>query len=271
MINHAIQNRIHREHIKRIVIITIVFLLIHGFELILTGTFHDDWLSYFHDYATKNMEGMESGRPYYSFVIEMVWLLPGYSYRILGFLTYYAVSLLLYRICSKLEFIGEQAAFFIALIYISIPCNDARVLLANYPYALGLLLFFLAVNILISHENHLTTPFRMISLLLFFLSFTLQSNLAMYAIVILFLLFKKRLQLVKYIDYCILPVLFYGLNSWLFPTYGAYENYNTFAFDDVVTTIKLMPNTIIQTMNSLVNNWGRYWLVNWLCIALVWA
>ena len=80
----------NNKWLRDLLLISIVCLLIHGSMLILTGTFHDDWLSFFHDARTKLMEGYESGRPYYSLIIMMIWNLPGYGYRILAFLTYWA-------------------------------------------------------------------------------------------------------------------------------------------------------------------------------------
>ncbi len=226
----------------------VIYLLIHGFMLILTGTFHDDWTSWFRDAETKSLEGWESGRPYYSLVIEAVWWLPGYGYRILAFLTYFVSYLGMYLTLCHVPEIKRKGALWIAVLAMSMPINDARVLLANYPYALGMMLFWIAAWLFVKNIHQLTRiPVRAGILILFFLSFTLNSNLVMYGGVLLYILIRVRpREYIRYLDFAALPIVFFLLNKILFPTHGAFaaENYNAVTVSGLAWAIAAIPQTI---------------------------
>lgn len=244
----------NNKWLRDLLLISIVCLLIHGSMLILTGTFHDDWLSFFHDARTKLMEGYESGRPYYSLIIMMIWNLPGYGYRILAFFTYWAAYLFFYGTLCHIGSLTRRDAAMITLMTIAAPVNDARVLLANYPYAFGMLLFFAASLALTAAVHRLyVIPVRVGILALYFLSFTLNSNLVFYCTVLLYLLitFKVR-KMYQFLDFILLPFLFYALNKILFPVYGAYSDYNIVTLPGLTEAVVSLPITIADNFISIV-------------------
>ena len=257
--------------LRDVLLITLIYFLIHGFILVLTGTFHDDWLSYFMDVTTKDMEGFESGRPYYSYIIELVWNLPGYSYRILVFITYWIIYILTYGTLSYVKGVTRWDALLITIIVIAVPVNDARVLLANYPYALGMMFFYWASFMLtksISHLNTLGT--RLIILLLYALSFTLNSNLVLYGLVLLYLVLAIGFRrIIAISDFIILPIAFYFFNRWFFPVYGAYVDYNLVTFDRIVWAIKSLPeilrNTAISFLRYEFSDIHLVWIALFIC------
>lgn len=233
-----------------------VYLLIHGLMLILTGTFHDDWVNWFKDPVTKDLEGWQSGRPYYSLVIQAVWWLPGYGYRILAFFTYFAAYDFLYLTLTHVKELRRQEAFLIAVLTMAVPVNDARVLLANYPYALGMLLFFIGTWMLAKHIGELRRiGLRLGILAVFFLSFTLNSNLVMYGGVLLYMMIRIRpREWVKYWDFVLLPILFYGLGKIFFPVSGLeYEEYNLISVGGLAWSVAAIPATVRNILLDLVN------------------
>ncbi len=233
-----------------------VYLLLHGLMLVLTGTFHDDWVNWFKDPVTKDLEGIQSGRPYYAWVIELVWLLPGYGYRILAFLTYFAAYDFLYLTLSRVPEIRRQEAFLIAAITMAVPVNDARVLLANYPYALGMLLFWIGAWMLAGNIGRLNRiGIRLGVLAVFFLSFTLNSNLVMYGGVLLYLMIRFRpREWVRYLDFVALPIVFYALGKALFPVYGLeYEEYNLISLGGLVWAVASIPATVRNILLDMAN------------------
>lgn len=250
-------NKKTNQIFRSILFITIVYIIIHGFMLLLTGTFHDDWTSFFHDTVTKDMEGMESGRPYYSMLIELIWKLPGYSYRFLSFFTYYFYYLFMYGFFKNVKIFNNTSALLISVLCMALPFNDARVILANYPYAFGLLLFAIASYVLILNIYLLNKRFliRLIILVLYFCSFTLNSNLVLYGCVIL-LVFLKNKKIVAYLDLYLLPIIFYVLNKLLFPVYGNYANYNSVTLKGLFQAIIKLPLNIISSGVSIVKNYS---------------
>ena len=263
-----------RPWLKDLIYISIIMFFLHGFIMILTGTFHDDWLSLFQDAVTKDMEGFESGRPYYSFIIKLIWALPGYSYRILIYFTYWLSYLFTYGMLASINELNRRDALLITIITMAAPINDARVLLANYPYALGMLFFFAATFVLVRYMETLDKLLvRLGTLCLFFLSFTLNSNLVLYAVVILYLVMRKRRKIYKYIDYFLIPFIFYFLNKMLFPVYGAYKDYNLITWDRVKWALTYLPeifsNTIISVVRLLVGNHVTAWIALGITIAVL--
>ena len=233
-----------------------VYLLIHGLMLFLTGTFHDDWVSWMRDPVTKDLEGWQSGRPYYSFVIEAVWWLPGYGYRILAFFTYFIAYDFLYLTLCRVRELRRQEAFLIAVLTMAVPVNDARVLLANYPYALGMMLFFIGTWMLFGHLQDLKRiGIRLGVLAVFFLSFTLNSNLVMYGGVIVYMMIRiKPREWLKYLDFVLLPVLFYGMGKVFFPVSGLeYEEYNLISLNGLVWSVAAIPATVRNILLDMAN------------------
>ena len=263
-----------RPWLKDLIYISVIMFFLHGFIMVLTGTFHDDWLSLFQDAVTKDMEGFESGRPYYSFIIKLIWGLPGYSYRILIYFTYWLSYLFTYGMLSGINELSRRDALLITIITMAAPINDARVLLANYPYALGMLFFFAAAFVLVRYMDRLENLLiRWGVLSLFFLSFTMNSNLVLYAVVLLYLVMRKRWLVYKYIDFFLIPFVFYFLNKRLFPVYGAYKDYNVVTWDRVKWALSNLPeifsNTITSVVRLLVGNHVIAWIALGITIAVL--
>lgn len=263
-----------RPWLKDLICISIIMFFLHGFILFLTGTFHDDWLSLFKDVATKDMEGFETGRPYYSFIIKLIWELPGYSYRILIYFTYWLSYLFTYGMLSSIDELSRRDALLMTIITMASPINDARVLLANYPYALGMLFFFAAAFVLVRYMATLDKLLvRLGTLCLFFLSFTLNSNLVLYGMVLLYLVMRKQRKIYKYIDFFLIPFAFYFLNKKLFPVYGAYKDYNLVTWERVKWALTNLPeifsNTIISVVRLLVGHHVTAWIALGITIAVL--
>ncbi len=73
-----------------------------------------------------------------------------------------------------------------------LPVNSARVALIDFPYGLFLALFFMAFWLLTCYFNSQhNLIFRIIILLLFYLSFVINSLLVFYAIVLLYIAYKN--------------------------------------------------------------------------------
>lgn len=247
----------NRQILRDVLALTIIYILAHWMMLVLTGTFHDDWLSLFHDVQTKDIEGIESGRPYYSAIIELVWNLPGYGYRVLCFITYYVSYLFLYFTVRETDRSDLYAPLVITLLVITLPINDARVILANYPYALGYSFFWVGCYVLFKDNCNVlhSPPRRCAADLLFFCSFTLNSNLVMYGAVLLLFLKKAGMRsLFYYFELLLLPLIFYFGNRILYPVYGAYENYNAVTVDGLMRTIWLLPSSVMGTIQNILNS-----------------
>ena len=203
---------------KPILSISIVYLLSHGFLLFITGRWWDDWCLWG---VTKNQLvewSMEMGRPE---TIPVNWLLhslPEGSYRILVFFLFYFSYIFFYKILYIGINLSKRDSLSIALLCVVLPMNDARALECVFPYSLGVFLFLSAfyLLVLLFSNKRRKTYLRIIIHVLFFASFILNSNLVMYATVLIFILYKEKTihSYLRYADFVCIPLLFFAIKTF---------------------------------------------------------
>ena len=257
-------------------VILVVYCLTHGFMLFLTGTFWDDWCYYLRDINQMKEIAMQTGRPEWSVLLPAVWGLPFYGYRKISFILYLFDALLFYNILLKSEFFSKKESLLTTVIYILVPVNDARVLLSNFSYAVGLTLFLLSFYIFIMWYKKENKIFKLLIRVvlwgLFGLSFVLNSNFCLFYSIFIFLFFAQLTNvnetinikiiaktvvsmLGKYLDFFMLPIIFFFIKAVCFPVYGRYENYNQVSTEKVLSAIVKMPIVIIKTSFEVCHNW----------------
>lgn len=240
-------------------------LFAHGYMLILTGTFWDDWGSYYHDSASWWRGAWEQGAPWWAALVEMMWKLPDFGYRWLGyrwlaFVVFMLTSILVYIILASINYIGKKDALYLSILYTVLPINDARVVLINSMYIGSLLLFFIAFYLFlrwIKEPSKIRKRFlRIIALFTFGVSFITNSLLVFYGIVLLYLFYieyhdKKKIamatiQLFKYVDFIMLPIVYFIGTRIFFPTYGRYLNYNKVTIKSVIIAACKVPSICMK-------------------------
>lgn len=252
----AIMRNVVKTDLFKIIFANIVS---QGFLLILSGTFWDDWGSYYCDRIASIRSGIEIGRPVSAFWSRVVWNLPNYGYRWLVFLGFLFTSIILYVLLSKSDGFSRKEALYISLLYTVFPINDARVLLATFPYSVGWLSFFIGLYMfaLWWKDNSRKKPLlRVITLLFFVHSFILNSLLVYYAIVLLYILYmeyiynrsimKAIVRMFKYVDFILLPIVYFVGKQLLFPAYGRYEGYNSVTLSKVLSAAYSLPIVTIK-------------------------
>lgn len=222
----------------------------------------------------------ELGRPSVYYITMFAKAMPECGYRIVTFFIYYICVFLVWNILKAWLNLRDSSCRGICALYAVIPANDARIVLSTFPYTIGLFLFMLALVlflIVLHEENRKKRIFyRILDLLLFFISFILNSNLSFYGIVLLIILLRQKniFRMFKYVDYCILPIAFFVLKTVLFPSYGRYENYNTVSMKNVIYAIKTFFLSDFWVIANLVWNWtyiNRFIITGISVLLLVWA
>lgn len=279
------KNNNHSNLLKSIVsspyfIIFLVYLMCHGVMIFISGTFWDDLCYETHDYSRFKEIALGTGRPEWLFLIPFAWSLPFNSYRIIVFLMYGLQAIIFYKILIKLSFFTEKDALCITLIYLSVPVNDSRLLLSVFSYSTGLSIFLLAVyfwislNTLSIKNKTLFRIERLAVLLLFFLSFILNSLLFFYYLLFILIFvynyiefpdssFSKRIiktlrkSILENFDFFIIPIVFFIIKSILFPVYGAYSEYNLVTihnlFSSILKTVINIPMILISVFKNYTN------------------
>lgn len=206
------------------------YLAAHGGILLIPNAIYwDDWVLYRVDpeviFDTFSQAGSMfniAGYLHTSLLTTGPWI-----YKVLTFLLMFASGILLNLILKRFEFLSKETRFFIVLLFLVLPFNMARVALIDFPYTLCYFLFFLAWALM--------ERFRLLALLLFFLSFNTNSLLMFYALPFFDMLYRSgnfiNLKLIiKYglnrLDFVLLPFFYFIIKIYFFKPYGLYEGYN---------------------------------------------
>lgn len=158
-------------------------------------------------------------------------------YRLATFILYYGIGFCFYAILRRSRLFEEKLAFIAAILFLVLPFNLGRGALILFPYTLCLFIFMLAWCML-PHK-------RVLSLLLFFVSFNTNSLLVFYLLPLIedyhgFVLKSRSIlpltsatfsiHLRQYIFSrpvtVILPLLYYIPKLFFFRPYGFYSGYN---------------------------------------------
>ncbi len=216
--------------IKNILLLGFFYLIGHGGILLMPNAlFWDDWIIYRSSPSDilelfRLVGSIFSSAGYLHIWLSQVGL---WTYKLLTFILMFACGLLLNIILKRFSFIDDNFRFFIVLLFLILPFNIARVTIIVFPYTLCYFLFFLAWALFDRH--------RIISLMLFFISFSTNSLLVFYAMPFMEILYKqwdfsswkKVFAFVKRnIDFILLPFIFFFIKTYFFKPSGVYENYN---------------------------------------------
>lgn len=210
------------------------------------GIYWDDWSLYNQD-NTSIMSQFSMNKVYIAGYLHILLFTQEHTvvlYRVLTFVAFFISAILLMKVLRTIPIIDKTSSFYITLFYLILPVNSAKIALINVPSNLFLPIFFLAFYLLkrYIYKNH-SLYLRIIVLALFFVSFIVNSLLVLYAIVLLYIGYTHyahhgTLKLVdkltvvlkellkKFLDFILLPVLFFIYkNIYLVPT-DLYADYN---------------------------------------------
>jgi len=209
--------------------IIVIYYAAYFFFLVNNGLFWDDWV-----WTGNIIRGyIEISRKLYALrypglLLAFIYLSPPILIRVLISICYLLPGFILYSISQK-EGIARIDRIFIVLIFLLIPINLAKYTLAIAAYSFYCLLFYIASYLYINNYNKMGIVVRLVSLILYFLSFTLNSLLAFFAVPFLYV-FSKFIRnreaegvkgivkgfglfLKKNFDFAIVPFIFFGIKQ----------------------------------------------------------
>lgn len=252
-------------------------ILAHGLLLLNDGVYWDGWLIYAAKFLdrwdlTQGIYADRGGLPVYTAFHWLMYWFPSFvfGYKLVAFLFILFSSLIIYQI-SRTVLKNTQISFFIALIALTYPANQASVELIVIPYLLSYFLFWLGCYLLVKDQwgdnpsyllkvsavASLVLSFRMYSLLVYFYGF------------LFFLFLVEWIQtpkkdyltvLVNFVRnngiYLVLPVIFWILNLWLFPPKGAYEHSDQFIWGAAMFPLAAtyFENALIGQIGASIRN-----------------
>ncbi|WP_345993673.1 hypothetical protein [Sulfurimonas sp. HSL-1716] len=230
---------------KRYMILFLIYCITNILNFLnYDGIYWDDYSLIGHDYSfIHNIFNQATGGLDFISPIHGILLYFDNSiviYRFITYFSYFFTGILIFKILQSLDKLRDEDIFCIVLLYLVIPLNSAKIALINLPSNFYLLLFFIAFFLFVKYIQNSQNIFKRILIyILFFLSFSVNSLLVFYGLVLLYALqyefskenFKIKSFLFKYIDFILLPIIYWLIKINYFPPYGAYENYNSIHFD----------------------------------------
>lgn len=271
-------------------IIACVYFFAYLFLLIISGCWWDDWTFMTHDLEYVNMVASQSGRPEWNLLIPLCWSSINNG-RFIVFFIYYFISIFLYITLKDCKLFNEKESLIITLLFTVIPVNDARLLISNFPYVVGLFFFYLSLMLFIKWNNgNRNYVYRIIVLLLFLISFILNSLLAFYYVLFVYLFIldiKKDNEtitikivltsiknvLVKYFDFFVLPFIFFIGNKLLFPiTDSEFAGRSSITVYGIIKCFKYIPLSILNIIEEICSLFARcltYWPILLICFVII--
>ena len=218
----------------------VLYTLAHGFILALgNAVYWDDWSLLGANRIDILNEFSQLGAYHAAWIhIALLNNLGPWSYKIATFFCVYFSGVLFYWILQRDMFFDKKMALLIAILYLTVPLNIARVAAINFPYTLSVFCFMFAWWRMVNS--------KWISLVFFSLAFTTQSLLVFYALPIASQYLREgyKCNLLKYIrdniQYLALPFVWFTLKFIYSRPYGDYAGYNeAYAFSHIVSSVGL--------------------------------
>ncbi|BDB64738.1 hypothetical protein T36_1195 [Helicobacter cinaedi] len=253
----------------------VLYTLAFGLMLLNTrGYYWDDWgLIGNFSFDSMNQQFLQNGNIWYGYFEWIFISLQPYGIQLFRFFTFFSFficGLCVYHIAKSLQILKTYELFFIVVFFLLLPFNTiSRNALINAPYTLCYLLFFLAFFLVsVKSTQHILT--RILTLALFFISFTMNSLLIFYILPLVYLLYTHKaytsfkalwLWALKHFDFIFLPIVFYAIKILFFKPYGLYEGYNAVS---VGGFFKAFIKTPIFSVLHLVHT--SFFLLGSLCV-----
>lgn len=258
-------------YFRHIFWITVVYFAAHWFLLIATGRWWDDWV-----YADKNWEYLwevfkQSSLPLHALINAGLWAFPDGFYRIITFVLFFVGAIFFYKILRKIDLFSEDACFWITLLYIVIPVNDARIMWICYGYSLGLFMYWLAFYLGTLWKEYTGIKrivIRGLSVFFLLVSFDTESIMMLTFLILFYFYYmelkddwkwkeiqgnirKLMLAVVHHIDYLFAPIVWYVGTKLLFPGYGMYGGHSYIPWDELAGIIINSPRNAYETFKRI--------------------
>ncbi len=231
-------------------LIIIVYTLAHGLIFFNNGIFWDDWTIY-HNESGQILEIFrQAGASWVGYIHNKLLSFDNsiLLYRSIVFFSYLFSALLLNGILKTVGEIDDVSRIFIVIFFAIFPVNSSRITMITAPSTFTNFLFFLGFWMTSRMLKSNSFFLRISTLIVFFLSFTLNSLLFYFSIVLVYIFYRERAKiisfriflnhLIRYSDFLLLPIAFWALKILFFTPYGSYAEYNHLTIRGILFALK---------------------------------
>ena len=231
------KQKLQKYYNLELLLIISLYILSFGWLLPYTGLYRDDWEMVRHPARFIEYAGKQGVSYFAYFVVSLRSLTDSILLHRIGIFGGFLFSAIcLYYTLLSMRTISPRDRLLIVIIFTVFPVNFTRNQNFLVTYALAYACFFAGLFVLSRFAQRRTLLLRVLALLLFFLSFTTNSFLVFYSLVIFYLLYIEQShlktlsgavrRLCGYLDFWLLPIVFWMLRQKFFSPTVAYNDFN---------------------------------------------
>lgn len=228
-----------------IFIIIIIYSLAHFLILLNNGIYWDDWIYFNWNINDMIYQFSQFGNVFLGYYFYYIFSLSFgvFLFRVLIFLSFLLSAILLNETLKTIKEINMMSRLMLVLFFAIIPVNIARIVISTSQYSLCYFFFFFGLWLISRYLITRAIYLRIAALVFLFLSFFTNSFLVFYSIILLYIayielknvaLFDIYKLLLKYLDFVIMPFLFWVIRLIFFKPYGLYDNYNSITISNLI-------------------------------------
>jgi hypothetical protein len=244
---------------SELLILFFIYLISNIFLLLnFNAIYWDDWVWFYQDDISFVYEAFDQLKlgykgDFFLFLMNIDFY-GGYPFRVFVFIATFISGLCLYYIISKVDYFDKHSRFFIVLFFLVAPLYSSKMIPSIAHFYLPVMFFFIGFTTLVKFVHSKNVLYRILALILFTLSFSTNSVLVFYFIIFIFLYyfhfnsfngileFIKNMLLIskKYIDFLLIPFLYYIYKSIYMVPFGLYDGYNSVSLLKMLNPIKYL-------------------------------
>lgn len=241
------------------------------FLLTTQGLFWDDWVIFRVDpSAVLNLYTM-SGRPLFGHFFNTLFSIDADGFvlfRLLIFSCFLIPLFIFDRILKEVSEISYFERASLVALFATVPVNSSKIAITMTQYSFCNLLFFTAFLVTAFYLKSKNIFLRFLALILFYVSFTMDSLMVFFAVVLLFLFYKEKgfikygdkwqfLNSIKkfsskYLDFILLPLIYLVIKSAFFQSHGLYANYNKITALNLIKSAFRIPLSIFESIKPII-------------------
>lgn len=279
---------------KDLVLILFVYTVSQWLLLVVSGYWWDDSVLIIRN-ETEIAELYNSTGVVFSKQLAAVMCYFQSSYRYVTFALGLIIVLLIYFTLLNMKVFSCNECFWISILFVSIPINDAKITWICFPYTICLGLFFGAFYLvtLWRNKNRLAWLWRFLSWCLLVFSYNINSLLVFSGLILLYLYYEDYIErfyvsskrtvwdfwhiILRNIDYVLIPCAYFLVKVMFFKPYGPYVGYNAVNIKTIIHAIIKLPVAMINSGSNIFANYysllrglpGKFCIMVIICLLFV--
>jgi len=260
----------------------LIFFILYSisFSLLLLnfdGLYWDDWVILNQTTETKQIFFSEFKNDvlYYFHMYFTSLDNSAFWYRVFVFVSYFITGMFLNAILKNIKELSSKDIFYITLLYLIMPVISSRIAISIIPFFFPLLIFYASFYMLTKYLKNNSYILRFIILGGFYISFYTNSILVFYALVLIYIYYIKYGLLmslekikefsIRYVDFIVLPIVFFIIKVLYYKPTGLYAGYNsvgnTSIFKIIFNLFKSFDTSLFDVIHQSMYISLPFWLV----------